>query len=178
MSENLSNDLNQETKSSEDKKVKSKIVQKYYNDKYLLENQALRNGFGKMVNAINQTNPKYSFGKERRFFSIYKSDNLPYEHKDLEDSKYGNINIGYHSRVKNKNRGNYNYTATYNRFDSYNSSTNNRQNIKDINFISSGNNATDYYYVPPPTHYYKYPKSPRLGVWYFKTYFIRRKRKI
>ena len=163
MSDHSTNELMQETRSSENKKARSKIMQKYYSDKYLLENQALRNGFGKMVNAINQTNPKYSFGKEKRFFSIFKSDNLPYEHKDLEDSKYGNVNIGYHSRVRNKNGGNLNYTATFNRFDSYNSSTNNRQNIKDINFISSGNNATDYYYVPQPTHYYKYPKSPGWG---------------
>ena len=159
MSEYETNDMVQETKSSQAKKAKSKIMQKYYSDKYLLETQALRNGFGKMVKAVNQTNPKYSFGKEKRFFSILKSDNLPYEHKDLEDSKYGNINIGYHSRVRNKNRGNLNFTSTFNQFDSYNQSP----KLKDLNFISSGNNATDYYYVPPPPHYYKYPKSPGWG---------------
>ena len=159
MSENETNDMVQETKSSQTKKAKSKIMQKYYSDKYLLETQALRNGFGKMVKAVNQTNPKYSFGKEKRFFSILKSDNLPYEHKDLEDSKYGNINIGYHSRVRNKNRGNLNLTSTFNQFDGYNHSP----KLKDLNFISSGNNATDYYYVPPPPHYYKYPKSPGWG---------------
>ena len=158
MSSNETNEFNQETKTSEDKKEKSRIMQKYYSDKYLLENQALRNGFGKMVNANNQTNPKYSFGKEKRFFSIYKTDNLPYEHKSLEDSKYGNINIGYHNRVKNKNKGNTNFTATFNRLDSFNSYNNPK--LKDINFISAGNNATDYYYVPPPPHYYKYQKSP------------------
>ena len=85
MSENENGDINQETKSSDEKKAKSKIMQKYYSDKYLLETQALRNGFGKMVNANNQTNPKYSFGKEKRFFSIIKSDNLPYEHRELEN---------------------------------------------------------------------------------------------
>ena len=159
MSENETNDMVQETKSSQTKKAKSKIMQKYYSGKCLLETQALRNGFGKMVGAVNQTNPKYSFGKEKRFFSILKSDNLPYEHKDLEDSKYGNINIGYHSRVRNKNRGNLNFTSTFNQFDGYNHSP----KLKDLNFISSGNNATDYYYVPPPPHYYKYPKSPGWG---------------
>ena len=159
MSQYETNDMVQETKSSQTKKAKSKIMQKYYSDKYLLETQALRNGFGKMVKAVNQTNPKYSFGKEKRFFSILKSDNLPYEHKDLEDSKYGNINIGYHSRVRNKNRGNLNFTSTFNQFDGYNHSP----KLKDLNFISSGNNATDYYYVPPPPHYYKYPKSPGWG---------------
>jgi hypothetical protein len=104
MSENETNDFNKETKSSDGKKIKSRIMQKYYSDKYLLETQALRNGFGKMVNAINQTNPKYSFGKEKRFFSIFKADNLPYEHKALEDSKYGNVNLGYHNKVRNKNK--------------------------------------------------------------------------
>jgi hypothetical protein len=156
MSENEANEINHETKTSETKKIKNRIVQKYYSDRYLLETQALRNGFGKMVNANNQTNPKYSFGKEKRFFSIIKSDNLPYEHQELENSKYGNVNIGYHSRVRNKNRGNLNYANTYNNLDSYNQIP----KLKDINFISSGNNATDYYYVPPPPHYYKYSKSP------------------
>ena len=99
MSENDTNEFNQ-TKTSEDKKGKSKIMQKYYSDKYLLETQALRNGFGKMVNAINQTNPKYSFGKEKRFFTIEKRDDLPYLHQLLEDEKYGNVNIGYHNHIK------------------------------------------------------------------------------
>ena len=159
MSEIETNDINHTNTTVKEEKTKSKIMQKYYSDKYLLETQALRNGFGKMINAINQTNPKYSFGKEKRFFSIFKNDNLPYKHKELEDAKYGNINIGYHSKVKNKNRGN-NFATTFNRFDSYNTYSN-KQNLKDINFISSGNNATDYYYVPPPPHYYKYSKSPK-----------------
>ena len=155
------NEYNQETNSINSKKAKSRILKNYYSDQYLLETQALRNGFGKMVNANNQTNPKYSFGKEKRFFSILKHDNLPYEHKALEDSKYGNINIGYHSKVRNKNKRNNNFGSTFNRFDSYDNYDS--PNIKNINFISSGNNATDFYYVPPPPHYYKYPKSPIWG---------------
>ena len=154
------NEYNQETNSINSKKAKSRILKNYYSDQYLLETQALRNGFGKMVNANNQTNPKYSFGKEKRFFSILKHDNLPYEHKALEDSKYGNINIGYHSKVRNKNKRN-NFGSTFNRFDSYDNYDS--PNLKNINFISSGNNATDFYYVPPPPHYYKYPKSPIWG---------------
>ena len=87
-------------------------MQKYYTNGYLLENQALRKGFGKMIRAINQTNPKYSFGKEKRFFSVFKNDNLPYEHRSLEDEKYGNINIGYHNKIANKNRANTHFTGT------------------------------------------------------------------
>ena len=167
MSENESNEYAQEQekiKQNEEKRKNNRIMQKYYSNGYLLENQALRNGFGKMIRAINQTNPKYSFGKEKRFFSVFKNDNLPYEHRSLEDEKYGNVNIGYHNKIANKNRANTHFTGTFNRFDSYSDFNKNKNpNLKDINFISSANNATDYYYIPPPTHYYKYNKSPKWG---------------
>ena len=154
----------EKTKQIEDKRKKNRLMQKYYSNEYLLESQALRNGFGKMVRAINQTNPKYSFGKEKRFFSVTKNDNLPYEHRSLEDEKYGNVNIGYHNKTSNKNKGNTNFTGTFNRFDSYSDFNNNKsKNLQGINFVSSANNATDYYYVPPPTHYYKYSKAPKWG---------------
>ena len=167
MSENESNEYAQEQekiKQNEEKRKNNRIMQKYYSNGYLLENQALRNGFGKMIRAINQTNPKYSFGKEKRFFSVFKNDNLPYEHGSLEDEKYGNVNIGYHNKIANKNRANTNFTGTFNRFDSYSDYNKNKNsNLKDINFVSSANNATDYYYIPPPTHYYKYSKAPKWG---------------
>ena len=165
MTEYDSNEYGQEQEKlqqNEERRRNNRIMQKYYSNNYLLETQALRNGFGKMIRAINQTNPKYSFGKEKRFFSVFKNDNLPYEHRSLEDEKYGNVNLGYHNKIANKNRSNTNFTGTFNRFDSY-SDFNKNKNIKDINFISSANNATDYYYVPPPTHYYKYTKSPKWG---------------
>ena len=162
MSEYDSNEYNQEKiKKIENIKKNKKIMQKYYSNGYLLENQALRNGFGKMIKAINQTNPKYSFGKEKRFFSVFKNDDLPYEHRILEDEKYGNINIGYHNKVNNRNKGNNNFTGTFNH-DSY-TDLNKKPNLKKLNFISSSNNATDYYYIPPPTHYYKHNKSPKWG---------------
>ena len=153
MSEYENNEYEQEKiKDSEEKRKNSRIMQKYYSNGYLLETQALRNGFGKMIRAINQTNPKYSFGKEKRFFSVFKNDNLPYEHRSLEDEKYGNINIAYHNKIANKNKGNTNFTGTFNRFDSY-SDFNKNPNLQGINFVSSANNATDYYYVPShPLH--------------------------
>jgi hypothetical protein len=43
------------------------ILKKYLIYENILETQALRNSFGKMVSARNITNPKYSFGKEERF---------------------------------------------------------------------------------------------------------------
>lgn len=155
-------DFEQEKAIKNQNKKKTRILRKYYSNAYLLENQALRTGFGKMIRAINQTNPKYSFGKEKRFFSIFKKDNLPYEHGSLEKEKYGNVNLGYHNKVSNKNKINNNFSGTFNRLDNYSDySPNKNPDLKDINFISTANNATDYYYLPPPTHYYKYNKSPK-----------------
>jgi len=162
MSECDNNEYEQEKMREKEEKAKNKkLMRNYYSNGYLLETQALRNGFGKMIRAVNQTNPKYSFGKEKRFFSVFKNDNLPYDHKSLEDEIYGNINIGYHNKVANRTKPN--FTGTFNRIDSYSDYNKSRENINlpGINFISSANNATDYYYVPPPPHYYKYSKSPK-----------------
>ena len=56
----------------------------YEND---LETQALRNGFGKMINARNITNPTYSFGKEERFPNLFhkKSSSLILSNKNLNN---------------------------------------------------------------------------------------------
>ena len=70
----------------------------YYSDPYLLECQALRNGFGKMVNARNQSNPIYSFSKQPRFFTPQKKDN--YFNDFLENQIFKNINISYNSNKK------------------------------------------------------------------------------
>ena len=165
MSENESNENNydqEKIRQNKENKKKESIMKKYYSNGYLLENQALRNGFGKMIRAVNQTNPKYSFGKEKRFFSVFKNDNLPYEHGSLENEKYGNINIGYHNKVANKNKAN--FAKAFNHFDSYGDFNKNKNpDLNDINFVTSAYNATDYYYLPPPTHYYKYSKSPKWG---------------
>ena len=82
------------------------LLKNYYYNLYKFENKAISTGFGKMVNAKSQTNPKYSFGKEKRFFTPEKKDDLPYLHKLLEEHKYGNVNIGYHQQQK-KGRDDY-----------------------------------------------------------------------
>ena len=146
-----------------DKKRNNSLLKYYYNNLYKLENQALRTGFGKMINAKNQTNPIYSFGKEKRFFTNEKRDDLPYLHQLLEDEKYGNINIGYHHHQKGYKND---YIPTNNQLNNSldskkNSASPNRLNT--INFISSSNCATDYYYCPPPTNFYKYPNLPKFS---------------
>ena len=141
---------------------KTSILKHYYENLYNLENQALRSGFGKMVNARNQSNPKYSFGKEKRFFVNEKRDDLPYPHELLEEEKYGNVNIGYHNHQKEKI--DYNAPRYFNR--SLNIKTDRSiispDRLNTINFVSSSNCATDFYYLPPPTHIYKYPKLPKF----------------
>ena len=140
-----------------ERKKNSIMLKNYYNNLYQLENQALVTGFGKMINAKNQTNPKYSFGREKRFFTIEKRDDLPYLHETLEDEKYGNVNIGYHNHKK----GNETYSPKKNKLNNtYNSD---KERLNTINFVSGGNAATDYYYMPPPTHIYKFPKLPRYS---------------
>lgn len=144
-------------------KNKTSILKDYYENLYNLENQALRSGFGKMINARNQSNPKYSFGKEKRFFVNEKRDDLPYPHELLEEEKYGNVNIGYHNHPKEK--------IDYNAPRYFNKSLNIKNDrsiippdrLNTINFVSSSNCATDFYYLPPPTHIYKYPKLPKFS---------------
>ena len=68
MSELNSKILKTEIKSTKNKKIISKQNTKYSND-YFMENQALRNGFGKMIKSNYKTSPKYSFSHERKFHS-------------------------------------------------------------------------------------------------------------
>ena len=144
-------------------KYKNKVLNNYYNNQYQLENQALRNGFGKMINAKNQTNPKYSFGKEKRFFTNEKRDDLPYLHQLLEDEKYGNVNIGYHHHRKFLKDEEFPGIPKLNKSFNSNKNTISPERLNTINFVSSSNCATDYYYCPPPTQKYKYPNLPKFS---------------
>ena len=156
---------NQKENNIYSQKRNNNILKYYYNNLYKLENQALCSGFGKMVNAKNQTNPKYSFGKEKRFFTNEKRDDLPYLHELLEDEKYGNINIGYHHHKRDNDYPNNYNPRNYKLNNSFNSKNNplSPNKLNTINFVSSSNCATDYYYCPPPTHNYKYPRLPKFS---------------
>ena len=59
--------LNDHTNSIKKQKLKKKKLSESYNKIYLLEMQALRNGFGKMVKSNYQTSPQYSFTKSEKF---------------------------------------------------------------------------------------------------------------
>ena len=60
------NNITEKSKNIKENK-ENEIIKKYLIYENNLETQALRNSFGKMVNASHITNPKYSFGKEERF---------------------------------------------------------------------------------------------------------------
>ena len=86
-----------ENKKSANTLSQKELHSKYYSDPYFLECQALINGFGKMINARNQSNPKYSFSKQPRFFSPQKIKNLPFIKNFLK-----NENINCRSMKKNR----------------------------------------------------------------------------
>ena len=67
--------LNDHTNSIQKKKLKKKKLSESYNKIYLLEMQALRNGFGKMVKSNYQTSPQYSFTKSRKLIYDKPSEN-------------------------------------------------------------------------------------------------------
>ena len=69
-------------------KKEEEILNKYLIYTNDLETQALRNSFGKMINAKNVTNPKYSFGKEERFPNILQKKSLSF----INDNSSSDIN--------------------------------------------------------------------------------------
>jgi hypothetical protein len=77
----LNTDGNSRTNRSlniKDKKRNIFILKNYYNNTYKLENQALRNSFGKMIKSKNDTSPKFSFPKEKRFYQDFKKEDINY----------------------------------------------------------------------------------------------------
>ena len=69
------NNITEKSKNIKENK-ENEIIKKYLIYENNLETQALRNSFGKMVNARNITNPKYSFGKEERFPNLKTKKSL------------------------------------------------------------------------------------------------------
>ena len=74
-------------KSDQDSKKEANILNKYLIHENDLETQALRNSFGKMINAKNITNPIYSFGKEERFPNLNTRKSLSYISQNNDISK-------------------------------------------------------------------------------------------
>ena len=122
------------------------LLKNYYKNSYNLENQALRNSFGKMIKSKNDTSPKFSFGKEKRFYQEFKKDDINY---------YTNIfnQMPNESSITNKLLKIRNFKNPKNYLDK----------IKTINLSSGVKCPTDFLYYPPPTNIYKYPFLPKFS---------------
>ena len=85
------NNITEKSKNIKENK-ESTILKKYLIYENNLETQALRNSFGKMVNARNITNPKYSFGKEERFPNSKNKKSLTYLSNEFNNKLNLNLN--------------------------------------------------------------------------------------
>jgi len=85
------NNITEKSKNIKENK-ESTILKKYLIYENNLETQALRNSFGKMVNARNITNPKYSFGKEERFPNLKNKKSLIYLSNEFNNKLNLNLN--------------------------------------------------------------------------------------
>ena len=125
------------------------LLKNYYNDTYKLENQALRNSFGKMIRSKNDTSPKFSFPKEKRFYQVFKKDDINYYTKAFNKIKEQRDNTNITHRILQRR----NFKTPENYFDK----------IKTVNLFKGVKTPTDYLYFPPPTNIYKHPFLPKFS---------------
>ena len=124
------------------------LLKNYYKNTYKLENQALRTSFGKMVRSKNDTSPKFSFGKEKRFYQEFKKDDINYYTKAFDQIK----------EAKNAN-----ITSRLLQHRNFQSPENYLDKVKTINLFKGVKCPTDFLYSPPPTNIYKYPFLPKFS---------------
>ena len=124
------------------------LLKNYYKNAYKLENQALRNSFGKMIQSKNDTSPRFSFGKEKRFYQEFKKEEVNY-YKKLFD------------QIKTTKEGNISYRVL--RFKNFQTPENYLDKVKIINSFKGIKCPTDFLYFPPPTNIYKYPFLPKFS---------------
>ena len=126
----------------------NEILKNYFNNEYFLESQAIRNSFGKMVSTRNQTNPKYSFGKEERFSNQLNKNTLSYIKKLEEQNLINFDDFNNNSKVGN----NLSKSLEIKNLSPYKIKLN--KNIKV---------QTDFLYSPPPPASYKFSRPPKWG---------------
>ena len=131
----------------------NEILKNYFNNEYFLESQAIRNGFGKMVSTRNQTNPKYSFGKEERFSNSLNKNTLSYI-KFLEDQNLINLNTNNDSDLGQ---------SLSKSLDVKNFSPHKLKNFKFKNKNYNTNIQTDFLYCPATPDMYKFSRPPKWG---------------
>ncbi len=135
----------------------NEILKNYFNNEYFLENQAIRNSFGKMVSTRNQTNPKYSFGKEERFSNLINKETLA-NIKHLEEQKLIDLNtINNNNPNKEKNLSK--------SLEIKSVSSPYRQKFNQLRKVNKSNSnvQTDFLYCPATPILYKYSRPPKWG---------------
>lgn len=127
---------------------KFNILKNYYKNSYQLENQALRNGFGKMILSNKDTSPQFSFWDEKRFYQDFNKEEINYYTKLF--TKISRPKKGILTNRVEKYR-NYQYQNNY------------MDKIKQLNLSLNGKCPTDFLYCIPPTNVYKYPFLPKYS---------------
>ena len=91
------------------------MLNNYLNHEKDLETQAIRNSFGKMVNARNITNPNYSFGKEERFPNLLNKKSISYisSSRNLIKKNNNDYLSSSQSLVKSQTLNDYDYNPLY-----------------------------------------------------------------
>ena len=142
---------------SENKEYKNKSVnnlsrnrnkikyKKFYKNRSDLENQALRNSFGKMILSDKDTSPQFSFGKEKRFYQDIKQEEIDYYTKLLEETKILPKKRLLNNILKHENIKNY------------------LNKVKSASLLKGLNTPTDFLYFPAPTYIYKYKFLPKYS---------------
>ena len=132
----------------------NEILRNYFNNEKFLESQAIRNSFGKMVSTRNQTNPKYSFGKEERFSNLINKNTLSYI-KKLEEQKLINLdNINNNNLDLQKKLSKSLEIKNLSPFSS-------KININKNSYNSKV--QTDFLYSPASPVFYKFSHPPKWG---------------
>ena len=118
---------------------------KFYKNRSDLENQVLRNSFGKMILSDKDTSPQFSFGKEKRFYQDIKQEEIDYYTKLLEETKILPKKRLLNNILKHENIKNY------------------LNKVKSASLLKGLNTPTDFLYFPAPTNIYKYKFLPKYS---------------
>ena len=127
---------------------KFNILKNYYKNSYKLENQSLRNGFGKMILSNKDTSPQFSFGDEKRFYQDFNKEEMNHYTKLFSKITRPKKSILTHRVEKYRN---FQFQSNY------------MNKIKQLNLSSHGKCPTDFLYYIPPTNVYKYPFLPKFS---------------
>lgn len=92
-----------------------------------------------MIRSKNDTSPKFSFPKEKRFYQVFKKDDINYYTKAFNKIKEQRDNTNITHRILQRR----NFKTPENYFDK----------IKTVNLFKGVKTPTDYLYFPPPTKY-------------------------